>query len=613
VVVAVHLVLIVLSNLAALMLRFDGQVPAENWALALRLLPVLLLLRALMFVPFRLYQGLWRYTSVNDVRDIAAAVATSSAILWVIVRWVLGLTLYPRSVYMIDTVLLIGLMCGIRMLRRVHRDSRRAEGGKRVLVYGAGDAGEMIVRDMKRHATHGYDPIGFVDDDAAKVGQRIHGVAVLGTGRDLEAIVRRHNPDELLIAMPGVDPAVVRGVVKVLEPFKIPLKTLPSLREIVDGKVTVSQIRSLAIGDLLPRAPIGLDPAPVRALIAGRTVLVTGAGGSIGAELCRQILTFAPHALVLYERHENSLFDLANGVIARNSDAPIFPVVGDVRDWDTLNKVLAVHRPDVIFHAAAHKHVPLMQLNPCEAVKNNVAGAWTLAKLARRHSVQRVVFISTDKAVNPTSVMGATKRVTELIAQAFANGGAPGATCFSVVRFGNVLGSNGSVVPTFLRQIQAGGPVTVTHPDIRRYFMLIPEAVQLVLHAAALAQGGEVFVLDMGEQIKVVDIARNLIRLAGFVPEVDIPVTFIGLRPGEKLYEELVGVAEGADPTGVDKILRIRRHAPPELSELQPLVRRLLMVATQGDADAAILALHEVVPTFAPAPAAGRVCCRDAT
>ena len=319
----------------------------------------------------------------------------------------------------------------------------------------------------------------------------------------------------------------------------------------------MSQIRKLAIEDLLARPPVGLDPAPVRQLIAGRCVMVTGAGGSIGSELCRQIAAFGPKTLLLFERYENTLFAIANELQDRWPALDVRPLVGDVCDAGRLAGVFSRHAPHIVFHAAAHKHVPLMELSPCEAVKNNVFGTQQLVDVASRFGVERFILISTDKAVNPTSAMGVSKRVAEMIVQS-KNGSSK--TAFAAVRFGNVLGSNGSVVPRFLEQIKAGGPVTVTHPDMRRFFMLIPEAVQLVMHAAAMAKGGEVFVLDMGEQIKVLDMARTLIRLSGFVPDTDIPITFTGLRPGEKLYEELVGSEESVEPSGTEKINRIQRN-----------------------------------------------------
>lgn len=600
VVFLIHLLLVVVSSYFAFWLRFDGNVPSEYARLWLNVVPALVVCRLTLFFPFRLYQGLWRYTSLSDLLGIVGGVFTSSAAFYGLLYLALGITRYPRSVFLIDALLLIWFMAGVRLLRRVYREFHRLEKGTRVLVYGAGDAGEMIVRDMKRNPWYEHEPIGFLDDNRAKVGQRIHGLEVLGTREDLTTILTRENPDEVLIAMPRVDTATIRAIVKALEPFKIPITTLPSLRDILDGTVKVSQIRSLSIEDLLPRAPVGLDPAPLHALIRDRTVMVTGAGGSIGSELCRQIAALGPWKILLFERCENSLFAITNELLDANPQAPVVPLIGDVADANRLNTVFALNRPDVVFHAAAHKHVPLMEMNPCEAVKNNVAGMWVLAHAAQRHHVGRVVLISTDKAVNPTSVMGATKRVAELIGQAIEGAGNGNGTRFTAVRFGNVLGSNGSVVPRFLAQIRAGGPLTVTHPDIKRYFMLIPEAVQLVLHAAALAQGGEVFVLDMGEQIKLVDLARNLIRLSGLVPERDIPIRFTGLRPGEKLFEELVGIDEAAERLPIDKILRIRRREPPGLARVQEVVLALERLAAAGDVEAVLRHLRALVPTFEP-------------
>jgi FlaA1/EpsC-like NDP-sugar epimerase len=599
-VVAIHLPLIAVSNYVALWLRFDGVVPQAIAAQARDLLPALVLVRAATFIPFRLYEGLWRYTSLRDARNIVAAVVTSSVIFFVIVWGGWGTYGYPRSVYIIDAVLLIGLISGVRSIRRLVRELNRAEHNRRVLIYGAGDAGEMIVRDMTRRGHYQGEPVGFVDDDRRKVGQRIHGVPVLGTRMEIATIVKRVRPDDVLIAMPGADAATIRGIVKSLEPYKLAIKTLPNLRDVLDGKVSVSEIRELKIEDLLQRAPIGLDPAPVRDLIAGKSVLVTGAGGSIGSELCRQILSFGPRALILFERYENSLFAIENELRDRGVPCDIQALVGDMTDRRRVDAVFAEHLPEIVFHAAAHKHVPLMEASPCEAVKNNVGGTWALARAAVAHGASRFVMISTDKAVNPTSVMGTSKRVCEMIVQGIANGGYANGTKFSVVRFGNVLGSNGSVVPRFVDQIKAGGPVTVTHPEVRRFFMLIPEAVELVLHAATLGQAGEVMVLDMGEQIKVLEVARNLIRLSGYVPGEDIQIVFTGLRPGEKLYEELQGVAEDSEPSSVDKITRIRRKSVDDWPTVEQQILALIRRARRGDTARTLGALREIVPTYEP-------------
>jgi FlaA1/EpsC-like NDP-sugar epimerase len=609
IVIAIHLAMIAASNYLALWLRFDGVVPEEYAVPARNLLPALVLTRAVIFIPFRLYEGLWRYTSIRDARNIVVAVATSSVLFFLFVRLTFGVNVYPRSVYIIDAVLLIGFIGGVRSVRRLVREISRSEHGRRVLVFGAGDAGEMIVRDMKRRTFYHGEPIGFVDDDRSKVGQRIHGVPVLGTRAEIAAIVAKERPDDVLIAMPAADAATIRAIVRSLEPYKLAIKTLPNLRDVLDGRVSVSEIRELKIEDLLPRAPVGLDPTPVRQLIAGKSILVTGAGGSIGSELCRQILSFSPQRLVLLERYENSLYAIENDLHDRsqagNGGSPataVYAIIGDMTDRRRVDAVFAEHRPEIVFHAAAHKHVPLMEASPCEAVKNNVGGTWVLARAAVAHGVSRFVMISTDKAVNPTSVMGTTKRVCEVIVQGMANGGHANGTKFSVVRFGNVLGSNGSVIPRFVDQIKAGGPVTVTHPEVRRFFMLIAEAVELVLHAATLGEAGEVLVLDMGEQIKVVEVARTLIRLSGFIPDEDIQIVFTGLRPGEKLYEELVGVGEDCAPSGIDRITRIRRRSTPGRANIERQMLDLMNLARRDDALGTLAKLRELVPTYEPAP-----------
>ncbi len=592
-VVAIHLAFIVLSSYCAFWLRFDGSIPAVELALFVDLLPTLICIRGLMFVPFRLYSGLWRYTSISDLRNLLAAVACSTVIFYLLVHHALGVLHYPRSIFIIDSLLLMFMLGGVRLIRRVHREVVHPSGRTRVLIFGAGDAGEMTVRDMKRYGD--YEPIGFVDDDRMKVGKRIHGIPVLGTRADLSQIMSTHDPAEVLVAIPGAEPVVVRAIVKALQPYKVRITTLPSLRDVLAGKAAVSQIRNLSIEDLLARAPIGLNNTQLRGLIEGRRVLVTGAGGSIGSELCRQIAALQPERLIMYERYENGLYAIANDLNERFDPSVLQCVIGDVTDASRLEDVFAEYQPHVVFHAAAHKHVPLMELNACEAVKNNVIGTRMVAEMAVRFGAERLTLISSDKAVNPSSVMGATKRVAELIVHALA--GRTSTRC-SVVRFGNVLGSNGSVVPRFLEQIKAGGPVTVTHPDIRRYFMLISEAVQLVLHASALDKPSAVYVLEMGEQIKLLDMARDLIKLSGYVPHEDIAIRIIGLRPGEKLSEELVGRDELAMPSEVEKILRVRPQTLPARETLQREVHLLEELAVINDAPNVIAQLAVLVPTF---------------
>jgi FlaA1/EpsC-like NDP-sugar epimerase len=591
-----HAVLCVAASYLACWLRFDGDIPPTLIAAYLATLPWLLLVRGLIFVAFGLYSGLWRYTSVWDLTRIVTAVGTSSVLLYLFLYWPLGPGIFPRSIVIIDSMLLVCFLGGVRLLWRVVPSVLQRNERRRVLIIGAGDAGDMIVREMLKGG--GYRPVGYIDDDVSKVGRTIHGVEVLGTCADLPRVVASTKPGAVLVAIPSRNAGTARGIVQRLEGFKLSITTLPSLAELVNGQVGVKQIRPLAIEDLLPRGQVALDTEGVRRLIRGKRVLVTGAGGSIGSELCRQIAALGPSDLVLYERYENSLYAIANDLIDRAVSASVHSVIGDVTDASRVSEVFAQFRPHLVFHAAAHKHVPLMEASPCEAVKNNVIGTRVIAEAARQHGVERFVLISTDKAANPSSVMGATKRVAELIVQAL--GDQKGKTRFVTVRFGNVLGSNGSVIPRMMDQIRAGGPVTVTHPDIRRYFMLIPEAVQLVLQAAVLVHKGQTFVLDMGEQLKVLDVARNLIRLSGFVPDQEIPITFIGLRPGEKLVEELFGKGELLEPSSTDKIFVVRRQDEAARSGLNEHLTTLLHAAMSGHSGHVIAQLSRIVPTFKP-------------
>jgi FlaA1/EpsC-like NDP-sugar epimerase len=592
--IGLQLAMVAIANIAAFGLRFDGIPP--GWAIAscAQMLPWLLVIRGASFIPFRLYEGLWRYTSIYDLRAIIAAVATSSAIFFVAARSPLGPAVYPRSIFVTDALLLILMLGGVRLCRRVYAELSGGRRGKRVLIYGAGNAGELIVRDMKINREYGYQPVGFIDDDRSKVGRRIHGVPVLGTGVQLSELLARHKPDEILIAMPNAEPASIRTIVRSLGALKLPIKTLPKLTDIIDGKVQLNEIRNLSVEDLLSRPPVGLDPMPVKHLIRGRRVMVTGAGGSIGSELCRQIAKLKPASLVMFERYENSLHAVRLELEDQKPGFGLYSVIGDVGDTACVSAVMQKHQPEIVFHAAAHKHVPLMEESPCEAIKNNVRGTRLLAQAAEFFGVDRFIFISTDKAVNPTSIMGASKRLAELAIQTQAIGSG---TSFGIVRFGNVLGSNGSVVPRFLEQIRKGGPVTITHPEMRRFFMLIPEAVQLVLHAASQAESGGIYVLEMGEQVKLQDMARDLIRLAGFVPDEEIPIAFIGLRPGEKLYEELVGMHEVAGPSKIQKIHRVSSRRAPD-PDFFTRLERIETEAAQGDTAAVRASLKRLLPEY---------------
>lgn len=593
-VVLAHATLAVAANYLAFVVRFEGAIPGDAVRLWASTVPLIVALRLLAFIPLRLDEGLWRYASVWDLRNIIVGVALSSSVFAATIYGV-GVSGYPRSVFVIDTLLLVFFMGGVRLARRFARELTPNEQRRKILIVGAGDAGEMIVRDMKHNPNHGYEPVGFADDDPKKIGQRIHGVPVLGPIGDLPTILVRAKPEQVLVAIPSADNRTIRAIITSLQRFKIPIKTLPSISELLECRVVVTQIRDLAVEDLLPRPPVDVDRSSLEQLIAGKRVLVTGAGGSIGSELCRQITVLNPASLVLVERYENALFAIAGELCQGTNKDRVHPVIADVCDLARVAKVFGQHAPQIVFHAAAHKHVPMMELNPAEAVKNNILGTRCVARASDRFDVERFVMISTDKAVNPTSVMGVTKRVAEFVVQEI---GSRSATRFVTVRFGNVLGSNGSVVPVFLEQIKAGGPVTVTHPDVRRFFMLISEAVTLVMQAAAHAAGGEIFVLEMGEQIRVVDMARNLIRMSGFVPGDEIPIAYIGLRPGEKLFEELVGTDETVEPSPVDKTRRVRPKAFPD--NLDACLVRLGRAAAREEIPLMIQHLKELVPTYEP-------------
>ena len=598
-VVCIQLGLIGAANVTAFALRFEGEIPSDQVRLLLRGFPLVLAAYGVGLVAFGIQRGLWRYVGLHDLGRILWASVISSVVFYAVLHGLLGWVGYPRSVIILTGVFSGLFLAGIRLAVRWFREWLHvlSPTARRVLVVGAGNAGELLIRDMLSGEGSHYRPVGLVDDDPIKRKMKIHGVPVVGAIVDIPTLARGLVVHEIIVAIPSASTGLKQRILAASEGCKVPIKILPSMKQLLANPEALRQVRPMSLEDLLQREPIQMDRQELHPLLEGKRVLVTGAGGSIGSELCRQIARYQPASLILFERYENGLYALDLELRMQFPKVRIVPAVGDVTVHDRVIEVLRQTDPEIIFHAAAHKHVPLMELNPKEAVRNNVFGTKTVAEAALACRVDRFVLISTDKAVNPTSVMGATKRVAEDLLQSFCH---RGKTKFTVVRFGNVLGSNGSVVPLFTDQIRRGGPVTVTHPEIKRFFMTIPEAVQLVLQASHLGRGGEVFVLDMGEQVKVVDLARNMIVLSGLVPDQDIQIVYSGLRPGEKLYEELFDEAEQVEPTSHIKIRRA--ISPPEIQSdrLDQAIAALETAVSHGDDDELIRRLKEAVPTYTP-------------
>ncbi|MDH4252827.1 MAG: polysaccharide biosynthesis protein, partial [Nitrospira sp.] len=580
----------------AFALRFDADVPPEYRRIMWDFMPAVLLMYGTGLWLFGIQRGLWRYVDLRDLWRILLAALSSSAVFYGVIHQLGGVTQYPRSVIILTGLLTALYLAGIRLAVRGFREWIQIfdPGARRVLIVGAGHAGELLVRDMLYDANYRSCPVGFVDDDPIKRKMNIHGIPVVGVISDIKKAAERLKVDEIIVAIPSGSTTVKQKILAASEGCSVPIKTLPDVKQLLGDPVSLQHVRPMSLEDLLQREPILTDRQKLHPFVAGKKLLVTGAGGSIGSELCRQIAQYNPQSLVLFERYENALHSLMLELKAAFPSVKILPVIGDVAVPDRVSEVFQQCRPDIVFHAAAHKHVPLMELNPKEAIRNNILGTRVVAEAALKAGVDRFVLISTDKAVNPSSVMGATKRIAEHVMQEFQR---TGLTKFTVVRFGNVLGSNGSVVPLFSEQIRKGGPVTVTHPDIRRFFMTIPEAVQLVLQASVMGQGGEVFVLDMGEQIKVVDLARNMIVLAGLVSGKDIDIAFTGLRPGEKLYEELFEDSEQVVPTTHPKIHRAG-SASISTGELDDWLESLQGNLPKCDEGTLLHDLKRLVPSF---------------
>jgi len=588
------LVLIILAYYLAFWLRFDGEIPPDQFLLFFNTLPLVIIIRTAAFLYFRLYGGLWRYASINDLLSIVKAVSVGTGLL-VLPIFFAHASGYPRSVFIIDWFLMVVFLGGSRFLIRGLREftPRFFRTGRRVLVIGAGDAGEMIIRELKKNPDLNQWPVALVDDDPAKRGTRLHGVSVSGNTDEIPAIVSRYGINQVLISIPSATGSQMRRIVTRCREIGVDFKTVPALKDIIGGQVSVHELREVRVEDLLRREAIVLDTPKIAEFMQGRAVMITGAAGSIGSELARQMHRFAPSHVDLVDRSENGLHDLADELRRKYPKLPFRIFVADVADGVRFERLLSKTPPEIIFHAAAYKQVPLMEAHPDAAVLNNIGGSAFLLDWAQRVGVRAFVLISTDKAVHPRSVMGATKRAAEILGRIYADNSSMKTVA---VRFGNVLGSEGSVVPLFKRQIAEGGPVTVTHAEVTRYFMTCTEAAQLVVQAAAIGRSGDIMVLDMGEPVKIVDLARDLIILSGLTPGVDIDIQIVGLRSGEKLDEVLFENGVPGRPSDHEKIM-IAPDGPAPPDDFIERVERLLELAKKGDRAATRRALIKLVPT----------------
>ena len=592
----VDVITIIGVALISLLIRFDGYITSHYMQQMVDALPIMVISYIVMLLSMHLYTRIWRYAGMREM--VAVLIATTlGAGLFYTGMYVFDKSL-PRSIYLISWILSTGVIGIGRMV--LHYIAMRY-GGKQstdadmvnTLIIGAGDAGATIAREIERYHKRSRKVIGFIDDDEAKFNRLMGGVRILGNRHDIPSIVKENKVKEIIIAMPSVTRNEIRNIMEICSPLKCKVNTLPGMYQLLDDEVLVSHLHPVSIEDLLERDEVRLDMDIVEHYIRDKVVLVTGAGGSIGSEICRQIMRVGPKMLLLLGHGENSIYLINQELKNIYKDGPIIPIIADIRDKQQLDQIFTQYNPQVVFHAAAHKHVPLMEIQPMAAVLNNIYGTRNVADVAGRHGVERFVMISTDKAVNPTSVMGATKRVAEKVIISMND---TYDTKYITVRFGNVLGSRGSVIPLFKKQIEAGGPVTVTDPEMTRYFMTIPEASQLVLQAGAMGKGGEVFLLDMGEPVKIIDLARNMIRLSGLEPDQDIHIKITGLRPGEKKYEELLTSEEGTNRTNHTKIF----EAPLDTVDRDWLIDKIATFdSCETDMDV-IGVLQDIIPTYTP-------------
>jgi len=591
-----------LSGVLACELRFDFAPPANYFHQLEAALCIWVVAKSAAFIAAKLDRGGWRYTSAQDAVRIVLTNSAGSILGGSVIFLLFGSWGIPRSIYVLDWMLSCLLTLGCRLVVRVlyttHRYPRGAESDRtRILIYGAGSSGLALLREIQQNDSLMFDVIGLIDDDLSKARLILLGKHVLGTGHNLGHLVREHGIEKVFIAIPSASGQQMLRILKFATDAKVEYKTVPSLGELIQGAELGKQIREVAVEDLLGRKPVQLDLDRIRERVQGRVVMVTGAAGSIGSEICRQIVKFRPLALVGFDEAETPLFHLDREMARRFPDVAFYPEIGSITHRDALQRVMDRYQPSIVYHAAAYKHVPMMEKHVFAAVETNVFGTWNVARAAIEHRVNDFVMISTDKAVRPTSMMGATKRTAELVIRALQK---ESATKFVAVRFGNVLGSNGSVVPIFKEQIAAGGPVTVTHPEMTRYFMTIPEAAQLVLQAFSIGVGGEVFVLEMGEPVRIADLAKNLILLSGFQPGREIEIQYTGLRPGEKMFEELNLQDEYLIPTSHAKIRSYVGNHIKDLKQIKTVLLRLQKISEEQDIAGLVLLLKELIPDYNP-------------
>ena len=591
-----------LASFLGLFVRFDlniSKIPPEYARAALEFLPYYILASLVIFFLARMYSTMWSVAGVREALHVVAACGLASMVQ--IAGMMLLQLSVPRSFFLVSFAALCAEELGIRLSYRVvislfGNHSKKA--AKRIMIVGAGTSGSVILKEMTTSSLVNGCVVCFVDDDKNKAGKFLNGVPVAGNRNDIPRLAEEYKIDEIYIAIPSASAKERKAIIEICRETGCQVKILPGIYQLINGEVSVAKLRNVEIEDLLGRDPIRVNLDEIMGYVSGKVVLVTGGGGSIGSELCRQVASHNPKQLIIFDIYENNAYDIQLELKEKYPDLDLVVLIGSVRNTHRIETVFEKYRPDIVYHAAAHKHVPLMEDSPNEAIKNNVFGTYKTAKAADKYGTSRFVLISTDKAVNPTNIMGASKRMCEMVVQMM---NARSKTDFVAVRFGNVLGSNGSVIPLFKKQIEQGGPVTVTHPDIIRYFMTIPEAVSLVLQAGAYAKGGEIFVLDMGEPMKILDLAKNLIRLSGYEPDVDIPIIFTGLRPGEKLYEELLMNEEGMQDTP-NKLIHIGKPIEFDMERFEGQLEELYVTANE-DGDGIREDVMRIVGTYHPAKA----------